>query len=490
MGSYGEDPDHLTVHLAMGSPLHPGGPPQATLRLAELPGWSFVISGGRVAFVSGALAAWLGYETPSALVGAASRALLVGAPPQGRSQGRALLALLRRDGATAHVEMAEIEVTLGGDAGTLFWAPSQEAELPGRPRRAGRLASITAGLAHELNNPLTYLSLNLDFLERALVKLRREVTSEEETRATAEQAFEALQVAREGAERLSAIVRDLRAFSRAGDGIGPVDPRRLLELSFALTRNSLRHKARLQLELHEVADVDANEAELGQTFVGLLLLVLQQIEEGSAAEHVLEIRLEQPDASSVEVQIAMTGSSARRELKEDPEFLRFQARVASFGGQLVADGTSALLRLRVSGAERPPRPITSIPPPSRVGARPRVLLVEDEPHVAEALRTLLREEADVEHVTSGRQAIEVLLRDQRFQLILCDLMMPDIGGVDVHEAVRRARPGVEQRIVFLTGGAFSQRTRDFLRSMPNRTLDKPVDPALLLSLIRSFQPDP
>ncbi|MCS6899054.1 MAG: response regulator [Myxococcales bacterium] len=488
MGSYGEALERITGSLPVGTPW-PGGPPQVTLRLGDLPGWSFVLSTGRIAFVSGALAAWLGYETPAALVGAASQALLVGSPPQGRSQGRALLALLRRDGATAHVEMAELEVTLGSDPGTLFWAPGQGAELPGKPKRASRLTSVTAGLAHELNNPLTYLTLNLDFLERALSKLKQGGMSDREVYEVAEQGAEALQVAREGTDRLAAIVRDLRAFSRVREGVGPVDPRRLLELSFVLTRNSLRHKARLQLELHEVADVDANEAELGQIFVGLLLLVLQPIEDGSAAEHALEIRLEQPDAASVEVRITMTGPGAPKELASDPEFASMQARVASFGGELTADGTTTLLRLRVSGAEQVPRPTTSIPPPLRAGVRPRVLLVEDEPHVAEALRTLLSEEADVEHVTSGRQAIEALLRDQRYQLILCDLMMPDMGGVDVHEAVRRARPGVEQRIVFLTGGVFSQRTRDFLRSMPNRTLDKPVDPALLLALIRSFQPD-
>lgn len=485
MGSYGEDQSTIMAHGASTPAMNLGTPSLAFVRLAELPGWSFVITGGRLMFISSPLAAWLGYETSATLAGAASHALLAGTPPQGRTQGRVLLALLRRDGSTAHVEMAEIEISLGGEAALLFWAPGQGAELPSRTQRASRLTSITAGLAHELNNPLTYLNLNLDFVENALAKLRQNPSSE----GALQQATDALQVAREGTERLSSIVRDLRAFSRSGDGVRPVDARRLLELSFALTRNNLRHKAQLQLELHDAADVDANEAELGQTFVGLLLLVLQQLDEGSAADHVLAIRLQQLDSEQVEVRISMSGPGARKELASEPEFLSLQARAAAFGGQLAAAGSGARLLLRVSGAERPTRPITSVPPPALTGARPRVLLVEDEPQVAEALRTLLGEEAEVEHVTSGRQAIEVLLRDQRYQLVLCDLMMPDMGGVDVHEAIRRARPGVERRIVFLTGGVFSQRTRDFLRSMPNRTLDKPVDPTLLLSLIRSLQPE-
>lgn len=484
MGIYGEEHATIAGHADVHRTMNVGGPSVASFRLSELPGWSFAISSGRLAWLSPSLAAWLGYETSATLLGASSHALLAGTPPQGRTQGRVLLALLRRDGSLVHLEMAELEVSLGGEPSLLFWAPGQNAELQERPARSSRLSAVTAGLAHELNNPLTYLTLNLDFAERELGRLREGTEAEREGALL--QTTESLRVAREGVERLSAIVRDLRAFSRAGEGIRVVDPRRLLELAFALTRNSLRHKARLQIELHDVADVDANEAELGQSLVGLLLLILHQIEDGASVEHLLEIRLEQANESTVEIKIAMSGPNAQQNLGNDPEFMGLQARIAAFGGQLVALGAEATLRLQVSGAERSSKPVTSIPPPSQLSVRPRVLLIEDEPKIAEALRTLLGEEAEVDHVASGRQAIEVLLRDQRYQLILCDLMMPDIGGIDVHEAVRRARPGVERRIVFLTGGVFSQRTRDFLRSTPNRTLDKPVDPGLLLSLVRSL----
>ncbi|MCU0655064.1 MAG: response regulator [Polyangiaceae bacterium] len=486
MGSYGEDfsedggPGVRVAQAMLG-----GASTFAMLRMADLPGWSFALSGGRIAFVSGSLASWLGYESTATLIGAPGAALLA-APHRGRARGRALLGLLRRGGAPVHVEMAEVEITLEGQPSVLFWAPGQGAELQEKPRRAGPMTSIAASLAHELNNPLTYLNLNLDFIERELKKLDA-VPTETEHLSSVARASEALRVVREGAERLSSIVRDLRAFSRAGEGPRPVDLRRLLELALALTRNTLRHRVHLQLELQDVGDVHAGEAELGQSLVALLLLLTHAIEDGAASGHQLEIRLEQP-GDQVELSFLVRGPKARLFPESDPEFLSLQARVAALGGELSQASPRVLLRLPLSHEERPARPVTSIPPPSsQGGVRPRVLLVEEEPAIADALRVLLQEEAEIEHVSSGRVAIDTVLRDQSYRLILCDLTMPDIGGIDVHEAIRRARPGVERRIVFLTGGPFSQRTREFLRSTPNRILDKPIDPALLLSLLRSLR---
>lgn len=489
MARYGEgDANHMSHHDPTGRVDSFGGTAkQLTAKLHDLPGWSFGLSGGRVNFISNSLASWLGYETAVMLQGSGVTSLLAGPLPVPRDQGRVLLALRKRDGSLVHVEMASVEVKLGDEAGLLLWSPGQGAELPDRPRRAGHMSSLVAGLAHELNNPLTYLSLNLGFVERELATLASfdEGPDRERLRRSIEQASEALRVAREGAERLSSIVRDLRSFSRAGDGVGPVDPRRTLEMALALTRNTLRHKARLQLDLGDVSDVEANEAQLGQSFLSLLLAVVQGIPDGNVSAHTLDLRLSQPTETQVELRFCMTGPWARLDLSIEPELDRCRSQLAALGGCLLVEGATVVVRLPAAGAPRLPVTLSSLPPVSDSMARPRVLLIEDEPAVADALRLLIGDEAEIEHAQSGRQAIEVLLRDQRFHLILCDLMMPDMGGIDVHEAIRRARPGVEDRIVFLTGGAFTQRTRDFLRSMPNRTLDKPVDPALLLSLVRS-----
>lgn len=460
------------------------GAPITTIGLQQLPGWLFVISSGKIVFISPALMAWLGYEESSSLLGASAHGLLVRAPLHEPSRTSVPLILLRQDTSSVSLEMFEVPVSLNGEPGVLFWAPEKDTKRQAQSLCSGELSTVIAGLAHELNNPLTYLTLNLDFAGRELVRLEE---NQEFQGEALRQVTEALQVAREGVERLSAVVRDLRAFSRIKEGNRVVDPKRALELAIALVHNRLRHRAQLQLDFQDVIGVEVNEANLCESLVSLLLLLLRPLRDGAFSEHSLRIQLEQAGEGWVEYRFFVSGPQAQCNLEDSQEFTALQVRISSLGGSMFSQDSRVVLRLRGHLSEPSVLPVATAPSPSsQRGAPPRVLLVEEDLQVAEALRSLLKKDAEIEHVVSGRQAINVLLRDQQYQLILCDLTMPDISGVDVHEAVRRARPGVEQRIVFLSGGVFSQRTRDFLRSVPNRILDKPVDSASLLTLVHGL----
>ena len=119
------------------------------------------------------------------------------------------------------------------------------------------------------------------------------------------------------------------------------------------------------------------------------------------------------------------------------------------------------------------------PPPGEY----RVLVVDDDPDMVAYLEMLLRKQGmQVETASGGREAIaHVAARSP--DLVLCDVMMPDIGGMDVYESVRRARPELESRFAFVTGGAFTRRARGFLASVDLPCLDKPLDLAALEALV-------
>lgn len=121
----------------------------------------------------------------------------------------------------------------------------------------------------------------------------------------------------------------------------------------------------------------------------------------------------------------------------------------------------------MAGAMRrsPPLPLSS--------ARLRVLVVDDEPHIARSMQRVLRD-IDVELAETGRDAIARALAEP-FDVIFCDLMMPEVSGIDVYEALRQRAPGLETRLVFMTGGAFTARARAFLARVPNPQLEKPFD---------------
>ena len=95
--------------------------------------------------------------------------------------------------------------------------------------------------------------------------------------------------------------------------------------------------------------------------------------------------------------------------------------------------------------------------------------IDDEPLIARILQR-----GCAHHVVVTSQAREALARRRgRFDVILCDLMMPDISGIDVHEYLTRDYPAVAARVVFMTGGAFTAKARAFLSSVPNERIDKP-----------------
>jgi PAS domain S-box-containing protein len=124
-------------------------------------------------------------------------------------------------------------------------------------------------------------------------------------------------------------------------------------------------------------------------------------------------------------------------------------------------------------------------PPAVDGEPLRVLVIDDDPGVSRALSRMLRE-----HKTTlaegGQPGIDLLLREE-FDVVLCDLMMPEVSGMDVYEKVRTVRPELASRIVFITGGAHTAEGRAFLERVPNPKLDKPIARAELRELMRSKQ---
>src|SRR5262249_34457666 len=154
--------------------------------------------------------------------------------------------------------------------------------------------------------------------------------------------------------------------------------------------------------------------------------------------------------------------------------------VEALGGRIELSSTVGKgTRVRIT---LPPAPRTegaAAREPSREAApdrRRRILLIDGEPQVLAALRRLLAREHEVETEVEGTNAVSRLEKGETFDVILCDVMMPRMGGVELLEAVRRLRPELAARVVFMTGGAFTDEVRAFLRASTSPALDKPTGP--------------
>ncbi|MEY2929303.1 MAG: hypothetical protein RL033_52, partial [Pseudomonadota bacterium] len=192
----------------------------------------------------------------------------------------------------------------------------REAELRASQRKmqeqlliSDRMASVgtlAAGVAHEINNPLAAIVANLELMSRDLtaVASRLQVTDR------LHEVFDELSDARESADRLRHIVRDLKIFSRATDEEhrGAVEVERVLESSLRMAWNEIRHRARLVKEYSAVPPVEANEARLGQVFLNLIINAAQAIREGDAEHNLIRVVTRVDSAGRVVTEIRDTGS--------------------------------------------------------------------------------------------------------------------------------------------------------------------------------------
>jgi CheY-like chemotaxis protein len=162
--------------------------------------------------------------------------------------------------------------------------------------------------------------------------------------------------------------------------------------------------------------------------------------------------------------------------------------VDSFGGRIeisseVGRGTVVTITLPEAHALPGPEVITPVHRVAEVGRPARILVVDDEQAIATALRRSLSDH-QIKSVTGTREALRILLDDGGFDVILCDLMMPDLPGSELFQRVCEIWPGLRSRFVFMTGGAFVPAQAAFLESSGCRVLAKPFDPLQLEQCVR------
>jgi CheY-like chemotaxis protein len=151
--------------------------------------------------------------------------------------------------------------------------------------------------------------------------------------------------------------------------------------------------------------------------------------------------------------------------------------------------SASLSETREHASDRVPKSFapgatTSSSAPAGVDARPRVLVVDDDHLVSRALARALGD-CEVVVASDARDALGSIERGERYDVILCDLMMPDMTGMDLYEAMQEVAPGQVARMIFISGGAVTTRAREFAATVPNLLIEKPFDIQRLREVIRS-----
>ncbi|MCB9674351.1 MAG: response regulator [Alphaproteobacteria bacterium] len=363
----------------------------------------------------------------------------------------------------------------GGGAIVTFLDITERRLAERRLRISDRLASLgrlAAGVAHEINNPLTWVVLNL---ERALEEAAPR---------------EAIENALGGSHRVASIVRDLGAFARVDDAQPePFDVAEAIAHAVAIARQEIQHRATLDVVIEGVPPAFGIASRTVQIVLNLLLNAAQAIAPGQRDANRIEVRAS-AEGGWVVVEVRDTGPGMSTDTLEhalDPFFTTkgpgegtglglaiSHSLATAMNGTLeiesqLGEGTAVRLKIPAAPGASVVDPLDD---PSLHGVRPaRLLVVDDEPEILAILEWALQPHA-LDLVGDGREALARLESD-RYDAVICDLMMPEITGMELYARVVASHPGMAGRFLFMTGGAYTEEARRFVDRDDIRCISKP-----------------
>jgi signal transduction histidine kinase len=355
--------------------------------------------------------------------------------------------------------------------------------------RMASVGTLAAGVAHEINNPLTYINILVGRLSTLEAASQRDALSLHR--------LEMLDEVREGLRRVERITQDLRTYSRSDDGAdGHTNVHATLDSALRIAGHEIRHRAQLVKSYAELPMVRGSDGRLGQVFLNLIMNAAQSMAEGEAHTNQLRVSTRLLDDGQVAVEIADTGTGIPHELLGrifEPFFTTKKVGegtgmglsicrgiIHGLGGDISVRselGKGSIFRVTLPATQIAVKPVPArqtLPAITR-DRHARILVVDDDRSVGTVVASVLGGEHEVAIARSGREALVMLERDSDFDLIVCDVMMPEVSGIDLYEALVLVRPHLARRFLFMTAGAFTRSAALFLDKVRPPQIHKPFE---------------
>jgi PAS domain S-box-containing protein len=349
------------------------------------------------------------------------------------------------------------------------------------------IGAFATGLAHEINNPLAVVLANVEEAGH----VTGELDEAGKIAASAADDYAELRAmlgeAHNAAQRVQNIVRDVRVFACPDHRSSKVDINTIAESCCNIVFAEIRHRAKLTKKLQAVVPVIGNEAKLAQLILNLLVNAAQAMPEGRVSENEITVETRQQGRGQIVIEVTDTGSGIDPAIANKVFDAYFSTKPRRPGmGLAIARAAVSAHSGEISLAPRPgggtiakvilPTMEADLGDEKAEGlTQRRVLVVDDDPLVLRSLTRILARDFDVAAARNGREALDLVRAGGTYDAMLCDLVMPELSGIELHEVLTHDDPELARRTVFLTGGAFTGRAQTFLESVGQPHLEKPVD---------------
>jgi len=405
-----------------------------------------------------------------------------------------------------------------------------------RQEKMAAIGQLAAGMAHEINNPNSFVISNLfalkeytedilkayDYLRNLLTKYLPPDEIEKVQQMEADLGIgtiledyqDTVIEAQEGAQRISAIVKELQFFAGEGKKEDLIDLGEIIDATLKVVKNQLKFKTSVETDFSPSPLIRGNWAELGQAILNVLINAADFLDEENLNENRLKISMREHD-EHILVEFEDNGPGIKPESLEHI-FQPFYTTkpvgkgtglgltvayeiVKKHGGDMWAESrpgewTRIIMQFPKATGNLPvgskeharrellqeipgPAPETEVkmPHPAKpaAGDLPRILLVDDEVYLLKSYMRRLHDMYEITASDSGKEALDLLTKDENFDAVICDLLMPDLPGYRLYtEAVKR-NPSLADKFIFVTGGAFSGDAGKFMDNTDLPVLQKP-----------------
>lgn len=387
-----------------------------------------------------------------------------------------------------------------------------QAQLQDKLASVGTLA---AGIAHEINHPMAWVLANLGFIKEHLSEVQESIDklckvidqqpigndslvqdclNEVKKYQNVFKLTEIIDESIEGAERVRDIVRSLRGFARVDESEAKsIDIHDVINSAINMSYQEIKIRARLEKDFaSDLPRLYLHSGKLHQVFLNLLINAAQAIPEGKSNQNKIKLCTKLVK-DYIQIEVIDTGPGIPEDILPkifEPFFTTKPVGtgtglglsicheiIKQLGGEISVDsklgqGTKFTILL--------PLPVTA--PESKCEQKPdllsrvqkEVLLVDDEPLMLKSLQRLLETRHKVTSALGGKAACQLLKEQQeQYDVILCDLNMPELNGVELYQFIAKQYPGLEQKMIFMTGGTYAKLYSNFIATVKNLRLEKP-----------------